>query len=148
MDAIPRITDNDVRRRGELRRFFSRSGFLVGAASDGLECLAKTVALEPDVLVIALAIPRSEAVVARWNHGWLVGGKPLVLAIGDAPPATLSARTGVALGNCFTEPIRRVSLLDRIRMELAVRLLRRAEDRQRLSEGRRVRRTLMAEGVQ
>ena len=32
MDAILLVTDNDVRRRGELRRFFSRSGFLVGDA--------------------------------------------------------------------------------------------------------------------
>ena len=57
MDTILLITDNDVRRRRQLRRFFSGSGFLVAAASNGLECLATLVALEPDVLVVALEIP-------------------------------------------------------------------------------------------
>ena len=51
------IADSDVRRRRELRRFFSGSGFLVAAVADGLGCLAELVALEADVLVIALEIP-------------------------------------------------------------------------------------------
>jgi len=57
MDAIFLIADNDVRCRGELRRFLSNSGFLVAAVANGLECLAQLVALEPDVLVIAMEIP-------------------------------------------------------------------------------------------
>ena len=71
MDAILLIADNDVRRRGELRRFFSDSGFLVAAASNGLECLAALVALEPDVLVTALEIPwgGGGGVIARLNDG-------------------------------------------------------------------------------
>jgi CheY-like chemotaxis protein len=57
MDVILLIADADVRRRNELRRFFWDSGFLVAVAGNGLECLAELLALEPDVLVIALEIP-------------------------------------------------------------------------------------------
>jgi DNA-binding NtrC family response regulator len=149
-EAVPilLIADNDVRRREELRRFFFNSGFLVASASNGLECLAEVVALEADVLVIALEIPwgGSDGVIAQMNDGLPVGRNPLILVLGDAPADTLSARTGVALCNCFSEPFRKEDLLDRIGMELAIRLLRGAEDRRRPSE-RSVRRTLMEEGI-
>jgi len=130
------IADNDERRCGELRRFFSSSGFLVAAAADGLRCLAELVAREADVLVIALEIPwgGGDGVIARLNNGLPVRRKPLILVIGDAPADTLSARTGVAPCNCFSKPLREEDLLDRIGMEHAARLLRGAEDRQRPSE--------------
>jgi DNA-binding response OmpR family regulator len=131
MDAILLIADNDARRRGELRRFFSSNDFLVVEASDGLACLAGLMDLEPDVLVIELTIPwgGGDGVIARLNDGLPVRRKPLVLVMGDAPTETLSGRTGAALCNCFAEPVRKEALLDRIGMELAVKLLRGAEDR-------------------
>ena len=149
MDAILLIADNDVRRRGELHRFFVSSGFLVAAASNGLECLAELVALEPEVLVIALEIPwgGGDGVIARLKDGLPIGRKPLVLVIGETPVETLSARTGVAPCNCFSKPLRKEDLLDRIGMEYAVRLLRTAENRQRPSEERYERRTLLEEGI-
>ena len=142
------IADSDVRRRGELRRFFSSSGFRVVAASNGLECLAKLGALETDVLVIALEIPwgGGDGVIARLNDGLPIRRKPLILVVGDAPADTLSARTGVTPCNCFSKPVRNEDLLDRIGMEIAVRLLHGAEDRQRLSE-ESMKRTLLEEGV-
>ena len=132
MDAILLIADNDVRRRGELRRFFSGNGFLVAAAADGLGCLAELVALEADVLVIALEIPwgGGDGVIARLNDGLPVRRKPLIVVIGDVPTDTLSARTGVARCNCFPTPLCNEDLLDRIGMDLAIRLLGDAEDRQ------------------
>ncbi len=132
MDATLLIADNDVRRRRELRRFFFGSGFLVAVASDGLGCLAEVVALEPDVLVIALDLPwgGGDGVIARLNDGLPVRQKPLILVIGDASPEVLSARTGVAACDCFPMPVRKGELLDRIGMELGIRLLRAAEDRQ------------------
>ena len=149
-EAVPvlLIADNDVRRREELRHFFFNSGFLVASASNGLECLAEVVALEADVLVIALEIPwgGGDGVIAQMNDSLPVGRKPLILVLGDAPVDTLSAQTGVAPCNCFSEPLRKEDLLDRIGMELAIRLLRGAEDRRRLSE-RSMRRTLIAEGI-
>ena len=142
------IADNDVRRREELRRFFFNSGFLVASASNGLECLAELVALEADVLVIALEIPwgGGDGVIARLNDGLPVGRKPLILVIGDAPADTLSAQTGVAPCNCFSTPLRKEDLLDRIGMELGIGLLRGAEDRQWPSE-ESMRRTLLEEGI-
>ncbi len=129
MDAILLIADNDVRRRIELRRFFSNSGFLVAAAGNGLECLAELVSLEPDLLVIAVDIPwgGGDGVIARLNDGLPVRRKPPVFVIGDASAETLSARTGVAPCHCFSEPFRKEDLLDQIGMELAVTLLRGAE---------------------
>jgi CheY-like chemotaxis protein len=142
------IADSDVRRRGELRRFFFNSGFLVAAASNGLECLAELVALEPDVLVIALEIPwgGGDGVIARLNDGLRIGRKPLILVIGDAPAEMLSARTGVASRNCFETPLRNEDLLDRIGMEFGMRLLRGAEDRQWSSQDS-MRRALLDESV-
>ena len=142
------IADNDVRRRGELRRFFFDSGFLVASASNGLECLAEVVALEADVLVIALEIPwgGGDGVIARLNDGLNVRRKPLILVIGDVPADTLSARTGVAPCNCFSKPLRKEDLLDRIGMEPTIGLLRGAEDWQRPSKNS-VRRTLIEEGI-
>ena len=133
MDAILLITDNNVRRRRELRRFFFNSGFRVVAAGNGLECLATLMALEPDVLVIALEIVwgGGDGVIAQLNDGLPIGRKPLLLVIGDVPADTLSARTGVPLCNCFPKPLREEDLLDRIGMELAIGLLHGAEDRQR-----------------
>jgi FixJ family two-component response regulator len=142
------IADSDVRRRGELRRLFSSSGFRVVAASDGLRCLGELVALEADVLVIALEIPwgGGDGVIARLKDGLPIGRKPLILVIGETPVETLSARTGVAPCNCFSKPLRKEDLLDRIGMELGVRLLRGAEDRQWPWE-ESTRRTLLEEGV-
>ena len=130
MDATLLIADNDARRGGELLRFFAESGFLVAAAGNGLECLAKLIALEPDVLVIELGISwgGGDGVIARLNDGLPVGKKPLVLVMGDSPTRVLSARTGVAPCNCFPQPFRKADLLDRILRELAVGLLRGAEE--------------------
>ena len=142
------IADSDVCRRGELRGFFSSSGFQVAAAADGLECLAELTALEADVLVIALEIPwgGGDGVISRLNDGLPVRKKPLILVIGDVPAHTLSARTGVAPCNCFSKPLRKEDLLHRIGMDHAVGLLRGTEDRQRPSE-ESMRRTLLEEGV-
>ena len=136
MDATLLIADSDVRRRGELRRFFSSSGLLVAAVSNGLECLAEFAALEPDVLVIAMDIPwgGGDGVISRLNDRLPIGRKPLILVIGETPAETLSARTGVAPCNCFSKRFRKEDLLDRIGMEFAVRLLRSAENRQRPPE--------------
>ena len=108
MDAIFLIADNDVRCRGELRRFLSNSGFLVAAVANGLECLAQLVALEPDVLVIAMEIPwgGGDGVIARLNDGLPIRSRPRVLVIGNAPVEALSARSGVAQCNCFPKPLR------------------------------------------
>jgi CheY-like chemotaxis protein len=143
------IADNHVRRRGELRRFFSSSGFLVAAAADGLGCLAELVAQDVDVLVIALEIPwgGGDGVISRLNDGLPVRRKPLILVIGDAPADTLSAQTGVVPSNCFfSASLRNEDLLDRIGMEFGMRLLRGAEDR-RWPSGDSMRRTLLEEGV-
>ena len=142
------IADSDARRRGELRRFFFNSGFLVASASTGLECLAEVVALEADVLVIALEIPwgGGDGVIARLNDGLPIRRKPLILVIGDVPANTLSARTGVAPCNCFSKPLRKEDLLNRIGMEPAIGLRRGTENWQRPSE-ESLGQTLMEEGT-
>ena len=133
MDAILLVADNDVRRRGELRRFFWDSGFLVVATSNALECMATLASLEPDVLVIALEIPwgGGDGVISLLNDGLLIARKPLILVIGDMPAETLSARSGVAPCRCFSTPLRNDDLLDRIETEFDARLLHGAEDRRR-----------------
>jgi CheY-like chemotaxis protein len=123
MDAILLIADDNVRRRGELRRFFWDSGFLVAAAEHGLECLTKLRKLEPHVLVLSVEIPwrGGDEVIARLNSDPAVNRKPLVLVIGNAPAATLSARSGAAACNCFSTPFCRHDLLERIGIELAAK---------------------------
>ena len=142
------IADSDASRRGELRRFFFNNGFLVASASTGLECLAEVVALEADVLVIALEIPwgGGDGVIARLNDGLPIRRKPLILVIGDVPANTLSARTGVAPCNCFSKPLRKKDLLNRIGMEPAIGLRRGTENWQRPSE-ESLGQTLMEEGT-
>ncbi len=136
MDAILLIADNNVRRRGELRRFFWDSRFLVAEAADGLKCLAELPTLEPHVHVLALEIPRGggEGVILRLNDGLASSRKPLILVIGNATVETLSARTGVAPCNCFPTPFREEDLLERIGTEFAAGLPRDGEDRPRRSE--------------
>jgi CheY-like chemotaxis protein len=135
MEAILLIADNNVRRRGELRRFFWDSGFLVAEAADGLKCLAELLTLEPHVLVIALEIPPGGGaeVILQLNDGLAISRKPLILVIGNATVETLSARTGVAPCNCFPTPFREDDLLERIATELAAGLPRDGEDRLRPS---------------
>jgi len=129
MDATLLIADNDVRRRRELRRFFSESGFFVMAVANGVDCLAVLPALQPDVLVIAMEIPwgGGDGVVALLNDGLPLATKPLVLVIGETAAETLSARTGLARTQCFSSPLRMEGLLDRIGIEFAFRLLLRTE---------------------
>jgi hypothetical protein len=59
---------------------------------------------------------------------------------------TLSARTGVAPCNCFSTPLRKEDLLDRSGVELAIGLLRDAEDRQWPSK-KSMTRTVVEEGI-
>ena len=129
MDATLLIADNDVRRRRELRRFFTDNGFLVMAVANGLDCLAVLPGFRPDVLVIALEIPwgGGDGVIARLNDGLLLKN-PLILVIGEAAAKVLSARSGLPQGNCFPKPLRMESLLDRIGTEYALCLLYRAEN--------------------
>jgi hypothetical protein len=44
---------------------------------------------------------------------------------------SLSVRTGVTPCNCFSKPFRKADMLDLIGMEIAVKLLHGAADRQR-----------------
>jgi DNA-binding response OmpR family regulator len=116
------IADSDVCCRAELRRFFSKRGFLVLTAADGLGCLDELVAMKPDVLVLALDIPwgGGDGVIARLNDGLPVGKKLSIFVIGGGPPKELSERTGVARCNCFSKPVHKEELLDRIGKELAI----------------------------
>lgn len=52
MDATLLIADGPSPSRDALERFFSQCGFQVETACDGLECLAKVRALEPEVLLV------------------------------------------------------------------------------------------------
>lgn len=148
MNAILLIADSNVCRRGQLRRLFSRDGFLVVASSNGLDCLEALVTLEPHILVIELEIPwgGGDGVIARLNDGLPIRRRPLVLVMGDAPSGVLSARTGVPPWNCFPKPVRKEVLLDRIGMEFAARLLRGTEGRRQRSE-ERIARALIEEAV-
>ncbi len=136
MEAILLIADNNVRRRGELRRFFWDGGFLVAEAADGLKCLAELLTLEPHVLVLALEIPPGGGaeVILLLIDGLAIGRKPLILVIGTASLEALSAQTGVAPCSCFPTPFREEDLLERIGTEFAAGLPRDEEGRPRPSE--------------
>ncbi|MCE5268556.1 MAG: response regulator [Planctomycetaceae bacterium] len=134
MDATLLIGDGDRRRQDALRRYFWESGFLVATAVDARECLNKLLAIEPDVVLIALEMPGgADAVIARLNQGLIPEKRPIVLVLGDAPPKTISDRTRVPICNCFEWPVPAEELLDRAGMEIARKLLRFAEE----SESRR-----------
>ena len=75
-----------------------------------------------------------DGVISLLDDRLLNGGKALILVIGAAPADTLSARTGVTPCNCFSKPLRKKDLLDRIGTEFSGRLPRGADDGQRPSE--------------
>jgi FixJ family two-component response regulator len=125
-DTILYFVDSDRQCSNACREFFLDNGFLVITAESGLECVAKLAKIEPDVLVIALDIPwgGGDGVIARLNDGLSLRKEPLVYAIGDAPAEILSERTGLAPYNCFSKPLCKDALLDRIGIEYACRMLR------------------------
>ena len=125
MDAIVLIADNDPKRRDVLRHFFWESGFLVATAAQAVDCLDELAGLDPDVLVIDAELPGGiEAIIARASRSRRISNKPILLVIGQTPAESLSARSGVPVGNCFEYPVRADDLLDRAGIELALRLLR------------------------
>ncbi len=129
MDATVLIADSDWNRRAALRRFFWESGFLVATAANARECLGRLMAIEPDVLLVAIELPGNiDAVFARLSQERAVGKRRSVLVIGNASPESLSARAMVPVCNCFTWPVPADDLLDRAGLELALRLLRSGEE--------------------
>jgi DNA-binding response OmpR family regulator len=116
MDRILLLADNDVHCRAHLRPCFSNHGFVVLAATNGLECLATLASLEPEVLVISVDLPwgGGDGVIARLEDGLSIASRPLILVTGHASPETLAARTGVPLSHCFAKPVDGRHLLDRI----------------------------------
>lgn len=130
MDCIILVADHDASRREHLRHFFCRSGFLVAAASNGLDCLTEVMGLSPDVLIVAIEIPwgGGDGVIARLKDGLPIERHPLVLVMGSGQAEHLSVRSGVPVENCFAEPVQADEMLDRIGMELARQQLHNAID--------------------
>jgi two-component system nitrogen regulation response regulator NtrX len=121
MDATLLIADADAQRRDAFRRFFSQCGFRVATAADGLDCLAKLRAIEPDVLIAEADMPWGGAagVVAmlQEDHDW--SNVPAVMIVGSAPPEVLGERTGVPARSCFQQPVAIKRLLDRVCLAIA-----------------------------
>jgi DNA-binding response OmpR family regulator len=102
--------------RDVCERLFSAAGFVVGAASDGLTCLAKLRTFMPDVIIVDVDM--------LWGGGdgliaWLLEesdpwSTPLVFVIGGASAETLSSRTGVPADFCLQRPLAPSSLLEAV----------------------------------
>ncbi len=131
MDATLLLCDHQSASRDALKRFFSRCGFRVETACDGWECLNIVRSLQPDVLVIDSGAPRggAAAVLAFLHESCFEFEMPFVLVVGNAPPATLSQRTGVPESSCFQKPLPSERLLDRVGLAIALIDLR--DSRQR-----------------
>jgi len=127
MDARLLLCDRQSPSRDALERFFSRCGFRVETAHNGLECLAKVRPLKPDVLVADFETPCGSAavVVASLHESRFEFEIPIVLIVGNAPPRILSQRTGVPESFCFQKPLRTESLLERVGLAIALVDLRR-----------------------
>jgi FixJ family two-component response regulator len=127
MDATVVIAAGKSRSRDGLELRFSQCGFQVETACDGLECLAKVGALEPEVLVVdwELAWGGAAGVVAFLNETCFEIEMPVVLVVGNAPAAVLSQWTGVPESSCFRKPVRTESLLDWVGLAMALIDLRR-----------------------
>jgi DNA-binding NtrC family response regulator len=121
MDATLLIAETQSPSRDAVQGFLSRCGFQVEIAHDGLDCLAKFRALEPDVLVVDWELPwgGAAAVVAFLNEIRFEFDMPFVLIVGDAPPEILSEATGIPHSSCFQKPLRMESLLDEVGTAMA-----------------------------
>lgn len=121
MNATLLIADGDGQNRDTLQRSFSQSGFKVETAADGLECLAKLYAIQPDVLVIELDMPwgGGDGVIARLNDGMMLSKMPAVLVLGVAPVEALAARAGMPRGHCYQKPFELSRLMDSVCQAIA-----------------------------
>jgi DNA-binding NtrC family response regulator len=121
MDATLLIADIQSPSRDALEDHLTRCGFRLEGAGDGLDCLAKVRALEPEVLVIDWELPwgGAAAVVAFLNEIHFEFEMPTVLVIGNAPPEVLSERTGVPHSSCFPKPVQMDRLLDEVGLAMA-----------------------------
>lgn len=127
MDATLLVADGHAPSRTRLKQFFSRCGFRVATACDGLECLEKVRSLEPDVLVADFEMPwgGAAAVLAFLHESCFEFEIPAVLVVGDAPRRTLSRRTGLPEAACFEKPLPMEKLLDGVGLAVALIDLRR-----------------------
>ncbi len=131
LDASLLIADADAQSCGRLRDFFSRFGFAVETASNGLECLGKLRTLEPDVLILELNMPwgGGDGVVARLHEDLCLDEPPAVLVIGNGSPETLAARAGLPRADCYPKPVRMERMIDSVCLAIALAEERRSRAR-------------------
>ncbi len=121
MDATILSTGGEFPSHRALKRFFSQCGFRVEVAHNRSDWLVKARRLAPEVVVIDLdATWGGDAAVAAF---WLEMGRgaetPAVFILGNAPPAALARRTGVAAHACFQKPVPMERLLDGVGLAMA-----------------------------
>jgi len=123
MDATVLIADGDGQCRRDVERFFSVAGFRVKTALNGLDCLAKLRAEQPDILVVDLDMlwGGGDGVVALLRESYYRDTMPAVLVVGSQPRQVLSDRTGVPQSCCFEKPFALEELLDGAGLAMALR---------------------------
>ena len=118
MDAKLLIVDPESGSRDALTRFFSRCGFRVETALDGLECVDKIDVFHPDVVLANVDAPWGDAAAsAALDPECSVAA---FLVMGEATPPVLSRRTGVSESFCFSKPLRLDHLLDQVGLAVAM----------------------------
>jgi len=126
MKATLVIAEEPSPSRDTLERFFTRCGFRVITAADGLDCLARLRDCEPEVLVADSELPwgGAAAVVAYLNESHYEFVLPAIFVIGDAPAEILAERTGMPDSCCFEKPVQTERLLDQVGLVAALLDLR------------------------
>jgi DNA-binding NarL/FixJ family response regulator len=94
------VDDHDVVRQGVRRILRSRSDWeVVGEAEDGVEAIEKIKALEPDLVVLDVSMPRKDGIeVVRDLSKMKVSSKILILTMHDSKELATEVKKSGASG--------------------------------------------------
>jgi DNA-binding response OmpR family regulator len=117
------IADGDAALCDVHRMFFTRMGYEVETALDGLDCLAKLRRLLPAVLVLDLELRwgGGDGVLARLREERTFAEIPVVLTTTAGCDQDLAAFLEPPVVNCLPKPFALSALLESVRSAAATR---------------------------
>lgn len=123
MDLTLLIAEHDSELREALTDYFSRCGFHVAAAADGMDCLSRLQTTEPDVLLLDWDVfwGGGDGVLECVQQNHSRRDMPAVVITGSAPRGTLFQQSGVPHSCCFSKPVEPTDLMEGVELAVAMR---------------------------
>ena len=111
------IAESDTAMAESYESFFSREGFAVETAGDGLDCLTRVSRSMPDVMVLEYELPwgGGDGVLARFREESPLLPIAVVLVTCDNSPEDLSHEFTPPVVGCLQMPFRLHELLEMVR---------------------------------